>query len=87
MLRLIELLLHRLARAGAAGPPARAAAPNEAEILARLSPSPAAARGWAGLAAMLTARAAHGRAVNLDPASLILDMLLEMDQMAASRAA
>ncbi|HBN32303.1 MAG TPA: DNA polymerase III subunit delta', partial [Rhodobacteraceae bacterium] len=47
-----------------------------------------AARGWADLAQTLSERAAHARAVNLDPASVILDMLLKIDQMAAtSRAA
>ncbi|PWE30541.1 DNA polymerase III subunit delta' [Maritimibacter sp. 55A14] len=87
MLRLAGLLLHRLARSGVTGPPAVEAAPGEAAMLARLAPDPAAGRRWAELAETLQGRARHGRAVNLDPASLILDMLLQMDQMAAGRAA
>ncbi|MFP4239671.1 MAG: DNA polymerase III subunit delta', partial [Rhodosalinus sp.] len=68
--------LARLARTGATGrPPAPEAAPGEAETLLRLSPDPAAARGWAELAPVVGGRLRHGRAVNLDPASLILDTL------------
>jgi hypothetical protein len=71
-LDLIDLLLHRLARTGAAGPPAPEAAPGEAAMLARLSPGLRAARVWAETTAA-TERARRGAAVNLDPAGLILD--------------
>ncbi|MEF9603810.1 DNA polymerase III subunit delta', partial [Paracoccus sp. PXZ] len=37
---------------------------------------PAAARLWAGAQAELSARARAGRAVNLDPSALVLDMLI-----------
>ena len=81
LFRLIDLFLARLARSGVAGP-APEAATGEAAILARLCPDVAAARVWATLAAQLGARGKHGRAVNLDPAALILDMLLKIDNTA-----
>ncbi|TCM85155.1 DNA polymerase III subunit delta' [Rhodovulum steppense] len=86
-LRLIELMLARLARTGATGTPPPEAAPGEAAMLARLAPGPDAARGWSEAAQILTARARQGRAVNLDPASLILDTVLRMDETAGRLAA
>jgi DNA polymerase-3 subunit delta' len=59
------------------------AAPGEAEVMARLAPDGAAALKWATLAQTLGARARHGRAVNLDPAALVMDMVLEMTAAAA----
>ena len=87
VLRLFDLFLARLARAGAGHPPGAEAAPGEAALLARLSPDPAAARAWARLAQELSARASHGRAVNLDPAALILDMIFRINETASSQAA
>lgn len=81
---LIDTLLARLARTGATGRPPAEAAPGEAALLLRLSPDPWAARAWAVLAQDLGARARQGKAVNLDPAGLILDMLLRLDQTAQS---
>lgn len=86
-LRLIELFLVRLARTGVNGPPAPEATPGEAALMARLCPNPQAARAWAELVQTLTARARHGRAVNLDPAALVLDMVLKIDEAAARLAA
>jgi DNA polymerase-3 subunit delta' len=83
---LVGLLLARAARASLTGPPPEAA-PGEAALLARLAPGPWAARPWAEAEAALGARARHGRAVNLDPAALILDMLVRIDQTAAELAA
>ncbi|KAF0676096.1 DNA polymerase III subunit delta' [Profundibacterium mesophilum] len=80
---LIGLALSRLARNGAGHPPDAEAAPGEAEMLLRLSPDIAAARRWASLQQELGARMAHGRAVNLDPSSLILDTMLAIDETAA----
>ncbi len=87
LLHLIDLFLSRLARAGVAGPPMIAAGPNEAVILARLAPGVQAARHWATLQQELSARAAHGRAVNLDPGALILDMMLKIEHTAVRVAA
>ncbi|PZQ48002.1 MAG: DNA polymerase III subunit delta' [Rhodovulum sulfidophilum] len=82
VLDLIGRALARLARAGAGagGAPVSEA---EAEVWARLSPGPGAARLWAGLAAELGDRAAHARAVHLDPAQVILDTCLRIDTAAA----
>lgn len=81
-LRLTGLILARLARTGAGLPP-----PDADHWLPRLSPSPEAGRAWAEAEAMLTARARRGRAVNLDPAALVLDMLLKINDTAAAHAA
>ncbi|GFE52406.1 DNA polymerase III subunit delta' [Roseobacter cerasinus] len=83
LFELIDLALSRLARTGATGhPPAIAAAPGEADILHRLAPDQAAGRAWARIAQETGARAQHGRAVNLDPAALVLDTLIKMSHTA-----
>ncbi|MEO1000375.1 MAG: DNA polymerase III subunit delta', partial [Pseudomonadota bacterium] len=71
-----------LARRGATGEDPAEAAPGEAAVLARLAPGPGAARLWAEVAAETGARAARARAVNLDPAQVILDTLLALDAAA-----
>ena len=76
----------RLARQGSTGVAPPEAAPGEAPLLARLSPHPFAARAWADLAQSLSARARRGKAVNLDPAALLMDMLLKVDETAGSLA-
>ncbi|MBL4917614.1 DNA polymerase III subunit delta' [Szabonella alba] len=86
ILTLIDLFLARLARAGTLGQTAPEAAPGEAALLARLAPDPRAARGWADLAQGLAARARRGRAVNLDPAALLMDMVLSIDETAGQLA-
>lgn len=87
MLRLFDLFLARLARTGAGAPPVVEAAPDETALLTRLAPGPAAGRAWAELQQVLSARAQHGRAVNLDPAALILDMVFKVNETAARVAA
>lgn len=76
ILTLLDRFLSRAAKAGLLGPPLPEAAEREAEVLARLSPHDLAARGWAEAQAALSARARAGRAVNLDPSALVLDMLI-----------
>ncbi len=82
MLGLMDLLLSRLARAGVAGPPQPEAAPRESALLSRLSPDHASALKWAALHQSMGARVRHGRAVNLDPAALVMDMFLELSASA-----
>ena len=84
---LLDRLLSRLALAGLSGPPTPEAVPGEAAILARLSPDAHAARGWADAQARLTAQARAGRAVNLDAAALVMDMLTRLAQGPAAQAA
>ncbi|WP_297541871.1 DNA polymerase III subunit delta' [Roseovarius sp.] len=82
---LTDLLLARLARAGATGHAPRAeAAPGEAALLARLAPDARKGRDWADCAEAIGARARHGRAVNLDPASLVLDTVFRIQQTAGA---
>ncbi len=83
---LIDFFLARLARAGASGTIPPEAARGEAALLRRLSPDPFAARAWADLAQGLGVRARRGRAVNLDPYALLMDMVLKIDETAAALA-
>lgn len=85
LIQLIETLLTRIARAGAlAIPPAVEAAPGEAALVARIAPDPHVARKWADLGQQLGQRLRHGRAVNLDPAALILDTVFRIEEAARS---
>ena len=79
---LIDLFLARLARAGTLGHLPPAAAKGESDLIARLSPTPAHARQWADLAQHLGLRARKGKAVNLDPAALLMDMVLQINTTA-----
>lgn len=81
-LGLIDRFLTRLARSGAGRPPIVEAAPGEAELMRRLAPDSYAARDWATLQQQLSERAAHAKAVNLDPAALILDMVFKINETA-----
>jgi len=83
---LVDILLARLARAGL-GPSDRPLHALEAPVATRLSTGPFAARRLAGLQQELGAKARRGRAVNLDPAALILDMVLSINKAAAELAA
>lgn len=86
LVTLIDLFLARLARHGATGTRPPEAAPQEGPLLQRLSPDPFSARAWADLAQTLSSRARRGKAVNLDPAALLMDMLLKVDETAGSLA-
>lgn len=84
LLTLIDIALARLARTGATGrPPLPEAAPGESGTLLRLASDPGRGLAWADTAAAITARARHGQAVNLDPATLVLDTVHRMQQTAA----
>ncbi len=87
LLRLVDLFLTRTARTGVTGPPLVEAAPGEGELMQRLCPDAAAARDWAELQQQLSTRARHGQAVNLDPAALLLDMFLRINETASRLAA
>jgi len=78
-LRLFDLFMARAARAGIMGPGPEAVT-GEAALLARIAPHQQAAQTLAELAPTLSARARHGRAVNLDPAALVLDMVLKTEE-------
>lgn len=81
---LLDVALSRLARSGATGQALPEAAPGEAETFARLAPHAPKARHWAETAQSALARARHGRAVNLDPAALVLDTLFKLQETAAA---
>ena len=79
-LRLLDLALVRLARTATGHAPALDAAPGEGEVFAKLSRVPA--RRWAELQQNLSARLGHGMAVNVDPSSLLVDALLQVNEVA-----
>jgi DNA polymerase-3 subunit delta' len=82
---LLEIALARLARTGATGkPPEVEAAPNEAAVLSRLSRTPHQGRAWADISHEALSRARHGRAVNLDPAALVLDTIFKIQSAATA---
>lgn len=87
MVTLLDRFLTRTARAGLMGPPLPQAARGEGALLARLAPDDLAARDWAGAQARLSARARRGRAVNLDPAALVMDMLTELAHLPPAQSA
>ncbi|MDO5633081.1 MAG: DNA polymerase III subunit delta' [Paracoccus sp. (in: a-proteobacteria)] len=82
VMTLLDLFLNRLARAGLSGPPLPQAAKGEGALMARLSPDAGAARAWAGAQADLSPKARAGKAVNLDPAALVMDMLIQLGHRA-----
>jgi DNA polymerase III subunit delta' len=79
---MVDLFLARLSRAAATTTLPPEAAPGEAALITRLGTPLGAALAWADLAQTLTLRARRGRAVNLDPAALLMDMLLKIDETA-----
>ncbi len=81
---LVDLFLGRLARTAATVTYPPEAAPGETALISRLGTPPGAALAWADLAQTLTIRARRGRAVNLDPAALLMDMLLKIDETAGT---
>lgn len=83
--RLLDLALVRLARTGAGMAPAHSAAKGENDAWAKLSLA-APSRRWAELQQTLSARLGHGLAVNVDPQSLFLDALLQINETARAPA-
>ncbi len=84
---LLDRFLARTARAGLLGPPLPQAARGEGALMARISADDRAARAWADAQARLSARARTGRAVNLDPAALVMDMLMELAHLPPAQSA
>jgi DNA polymerase-3 subunit delta' len=81
---LLDQFLARMARAGATGHLPPDAAPNEGALFTRLCPDARSALAWADLAQSLSIRARRGKAVNLDPAALLMDMVLKVDETAGT---
>jgi DNA polymerase-3 subunit delta' len=80
-LELVQLALSRLALAGAGGEVAPAT-DAEAGAMTRLGATPGQARIWAAAVTRIADRTGHARAVNLDPAQVILDTFLQIDAAA-----
>ncbi len=84
VMTLLDRFLTRAARTGLMGAPLTEAAEAEAEVLTRIAPNAGAARLWADAQAQLSTRARAGRAVNLDPSALVLDMLIGLANQPAA---
>lgn len=82
VLRLSELAMTRLARAGA-GMDVSPVSGVEETVLERLGATQAQSGIWAERAGAIRIRAETARAVNLDPAQVILDTFLQIDAAAA----
>lgn len=80
---LIHTILADLARLGVTGQPPADLSEHQASALRRLAPSPQAAQIWAEVQPEIASRLGHGMAVNLDPQSLILDMVSTLDATAS----
>lgn len=87
MITLLDRFLMRTARSGLLGAPLEQAARGEAALMSTLSPDDVSAREWADAQARLSARARAGRAVNLDPAALVMDMLTELAHLPSAQSA
>lgn len=83
---LLDLFLARLSRAAALRQLPPEAASGESDLFTRLADHPRAAQVWAELAQGLSQRARRGKAVNLDPAALLMDMVLKLEETAGSLA-
>lgn len=83
---LVDIFLSRLTKVGL-GHTVQPVRADETSILLKLCDAPAKARDWANLASDLTSKARYGKSVNLDPSSLILDMLLSIQEQASKLAA
>jgi len=81
MIELITLALVRLARFGA-GMPMVEAANGELALAEKLSANAHQSRIWANLQQEISAKTTHARAVNLDPAQVILDTFIQIDKAA-----
>ncbi|MEM8980747.1 MAG: DNA polymerase III subunit delta' [Pseudomonadota bacterium] len=77
----VSAMLSRLSKAGVL-PLEREAAPGERSVAARLAPDLYAAQAWSELTQEIVGRLRQGRAVNLDPAALVLDTGLKIDDLA-----
>lgn len=81
LLTLTEHLAARLAKTGVIGAPPVQACKGESTLMSRLSATPERARAWAEAAQKALDRARHARAVNIDPATLITDLLLNLGKV------
>lgn len=84
ILTLLDLFLTRLARAAATRTLPPEAAAGESQLITRLADHPHAAHLWAEAAQSLSIRARKGKAVNLDPAALLMDMVLRLEETAGT---
>ena len=84
IVELLDLALARIAKAGAGVHPKAEILPGENEVLTRLSGSLHRSFAWADLQQHARSRIEHGRAVNVAPQSLILDVFVKAAAIAGS---
>lgn len=83
VLALLQIMIARMARAAATGQMPPEAAPGEQALFAAVASDAHQAAPWAETLARVSASTRHAVAVNLDPASTILDTCLQIDSTLA----
>lgn len=79
VLTALQLMLARLARAGASGTLPPEAAPGEHALMQSVARNQTQAAEWAETLARIAGTTRHAVAVNLDPAQCVIDTFLEID--------
>ena len=81
---MLDLAMSRIAKAGAGALPNAEIVPNENEMLTGLSYNSTMSRAWAELQNSARSRIEHGRAVNVAPQGLILDVFLKAGEIVSA---
>jgi len=79
--QMLDVALARISLTGAGRPPAAEIVDGEAQVLQRLAPGLASAQEWAALSRDLSERISHGRGVNVDAASLLMDAVFKINAL------
>ena len=78
---MIVIFTNRLALFGAGAPPQNEAIENEFQVLQHLAPNLGSARIWCEQLQVILNSAVKANKLNIDPSSVILDLLLKLDQI------
>ena len=78
---MIVIFTNRLSPFGAGAPPKNEAIENEIQVLQHLAPNLGSARIWCEQLQVILNSAVKANKLNIDPSSVILDLLLKLDQI------
>ena len=81
LISMIVIFTNRLALFGAGAPPQNEAIENEFQVLQHLAPNLGSARIWCEQLQVILNSAVKANKLNIDPSSVILDLLLKLDQI------
>ena len=82
LISMIVIFTNRLALFGAGAPPQNEAIENEFQVLQHLAPNLGSARIWCEHLQAILNSAVKANKLNIEPSSVILDLLLKLDQIA-----